>query len=44
MKPALFEKTKGAVENQPSKVIVVKTNAVFADIRLGGAEFIVKGL
>ena len=42
VKPALFEKTKGAVENQPSKVIVVKTNAVFADIRLGGAEFIVK--
>lgn len=42
VKPALFEKTKGAVENQPSKVVVVKTNAVFADIRLGGAEFIVK--
>ncbi|MFW6680136.1 doubled motif LPXTG anchor domain-containing protein [Lacrimispora sp. AGF001] len=42
VKPTLLEKTKGAVENQPSKVIVVKTNAVFADIRLGGAEFIVK--
>ena len=42
VKPTLFEKTKGAVENQPSKVVVVKTNAVFADIRLGGAEFIVK--
>ncbi|MBE5980298.1 MAG: doubled motif LPXTG anchor domain-containing protein [Paenibacillaceae bacterium] len=42
VKPSLFEKTKGAVENQPSKVIVVKTNAVFADIKLGGAEFIVK--
>lgn len=42
VKPSLFEKTKGAVENQPSKVVVVKTNAVFADIRLVGAEFIVK--
>ncbi|MDW2800467.1 doubled motif LPXTG anchor domain-containing protein [Clostridium boliviensis] len=42
VKPSFFEKTKGAVENQPSKVTVVKTNAVYADIRLEGAEFIMK--
>ena len=42
VKPSLFEKTKGAIENQPSKVIVVKTNSVFADIKLGGAQFIMK--
>lgn len=42
VKPALFSKARGAVENQPSKVTVVKTNAVYADIRLEGAEFTMK--
>ncbi len=41
-KPGLFEKTNGAIENMPSKITVVKTNAVYADVKLKGAEFILK--
>ncbi|GLC78880.1 doubled motif LPXTG anchor domain-containing protein [Lacrimispora brassicae] len=40
--PGLFEKTNGAIANMPSKIIVVKTNAVYADVKLKGAEFILK--
>jgi len=40
--PGLFEKTNGAIANMPSKITVVKTNAVYADVKLKGAEFILK--
>ena len=40
--PGLFEKTNGAIMNMPSKITVVKTNAVLADVKLKGAEFILK--
>ncbi|ADL06780.1 doubled motif LPXTG anchor domain-containing protein [Lacrimispora saccharolytica] len=40
--PGLFEKTKGAIVNMPSKILVVKTNGVYADVKLNGAEFILK--
>jgi uncharacterized surface anchored protein len=40
--PGLFEKTNGAIGNMPSKITVVKTNAVYADVKLTGAEFILK--
>ena len=40
--PGLFEKTEGPIENVPSAITVVKTNAVLADVRLKGAEFMVK--
>ncbi len=40
--PTLFSKTYGAIANQPSKITVVKTNAVYADTKLKGAEFILK--
>ncbi len=40
--PGLFTKTEGPIENIPSAITVVKTNAIFADIRLKGAEFIIK--
>lgn len=40
--PTLFSKTYGAITNQPSKITVVKTNAVYADTKLKGAEFILK--
>ena len=38
----LFEKTEGAIENKPSTLTLIKTNAVYADQRLKGAEFILK--
>lgn len=38
----LFNKTEGAVTNEPVKVIVTKVNAVYADTKLAGAEFILK--
>ena len=38
----LLQKTEGAVANDPSKLTVVKTNAVYADTRLAGAEFLIK--
>ena len=41
-KPNIFTKTNGAIENQPSRITVVKTNAVYADTKLSGAEFILK--
>lgn len=41
-KSIIFTKTNGAIENQPSKITVVKTNAVYADTKLSGAEFILK--
>ena len=40
--PGLFEKTNGAIANMPSKITVVKTIAVYADVKLKGAEFIMK--
>lgn len=38
----LFTKTEGPVENIPSAITVIKTNAIFADLRLKGAEFVLK--
>lgn len=40
--PTLFHKTEGAIANDPSKVIVTKVNALYADTKLEGAEFIIK--
>ncbi|WP_077612821.1 doubled motif LPXTG anchor domain-containing protein [Clostridium sp. Marseille-P2415] len=40
--PVLFTKTNGAIANMPSKITVIKTNAVYADTKLGGAGFILK--
>jgi uncharacterized surface anchored protein len=38
----LLTKTEGPVENMPSAITVLKTNAIFADLRLKGAEFLLK--
>lgn len=38
----LLTKTEGPVENMPSAITVIKTNAVLADLRLKGAEFQLK--
>jgi uncharacterized surface anchored protein len=40
--PTLLSKTKGAIKNTPSGITVVKTNAIYADRKLKGAEFILK--
>ncbi|MEY8355159.1 doubled motif LPXTG anchor domain-containing protein [Lachnospiraceae bacterium 54-53] len=40
--PGLFTKTSGPIPNTPSRITVIKTNAVYADTRLKGAEFILR--
>lgn len=40
--PTLFTPTNGAIANMPSRITVIKTNAVYADTKLKGAEFILK--
>ena len=41
-KPALFETTKGAILNEPSELVVEKTDAYVAVAKLKGAEFVLK--
>ncbi|WP_124067234.1 doubled motif LPXTG anchor domain-containing protein [Clostridium sp. E02] len=42
VKSSFLKKTNGPIENTPSRLKIVKTNAVYADRKLQGAEFILK--